>query len=150
WSLLVGATGLMVMALAGFVQLAAHGDHGGKPSLTQPDAAATASARSEVGGLTIGGPGDITVLRRSYGPGQSSGWHSHRGIHAVAVLSGAISVYDAQCTATVYGPGEPYIGGQQLHLVRNEGASAADLVVTYLNPTTLGSSAILPQQKPNC
>jgi len=85
-------------------------------------------------GLTISGPGDITVLNMTYDAGESSGWHAHRGIHAVAALSGELTVYDTACNRTTYGPDNPYIGGQQVHLIRNETGAPVPMLVTYLNP----------------
>ena len=63
---------------------------------------------------------DVSVVTQVYEPGATSGWHSHPGIHAVAVLEGTLTVYDSQCRSESYGPGRPYVGGQQPHLVRNE------------------------------
>lgn len=78
---------------------------------------------------------DVTVVTQVYEPGQSSGWHEHAGIHAVAVLSGTLTVYDDQCQVATFGPGNPYIGGRQLHLARNESDRAVEMVVTYISPT---------------
>ena len=79
---------------------------------------------------------DISVVSQVYGPGDESGWHAHSGIHAVAVLSGVLTVYDAQCHRQTFEPGRPYVGGQDLHLVRNETDAPVGMTVTYLNPST--------------
>jgi len=78
---------------------------------------------------------DVSVVVQVYAPGEQSGWHTHTGIHAVAVLEGVLTVYDGQCRPATFEPGRPYVGGQQLHLVRNESDTSARMVVTYLNPT---------------
>jgi len=39
-------------------------------------------------GIVLRGPGDVAVVTQVYAPGQTSGWHTHAGLHAVAVLSG--------------------------------------------------------------
>ena len=52
----------------------------------------------------------------SYAPGQSSGWHRHPGLHLVTVVSGTLTVYDGDCTAATYGPGQEYLGGEEPHL----------------------------------
>ncbi len=78
---------------------------------------------------------DVSIVTQVYEPGHDSGWHSHPGIHAVAVVSGELTVYDAQCRPTTYGPGRPYVGGRELHLVRNEAAVPVEMSVTYLNPS---------------
>ena len=114
----------------------------------------TGAARHSTGvaatpaGLTIQSPGDISVLNMTYEPAKSSGWHRHRGIHAVAVISGTLTVYDQNCVATAYGPGQAYIGGQQLHLVRNEGSEPATMVVTYVNPVNQGPATVAATQAP--
>ena len=81
---------------------------------------------------------DVSVVHQVYEPGEASGWHSHSGIHAVAVLSGTLTVYDGQCQAQTFHAGQPYVGGQQLHLVRNESAEPVVMSVTYLHPTSGG------------
>ncbi|MGH9226007.1 MAG: hypothetical protein ACRD2W_19970 [Acidimicrobiales bacterium] len=49
-----------------------------------------------------------------------------------------------------FGPGSPYIGGRELHLVRNEGHQPADLMVTFLNPASpSGDPGPLPAP-PDC
>jgi quercetin dioxygenase-like cupin family protein len=84
--------------------------------------------------ITLAGPGDVTVQGATYQPGQTSGWHSHTGMHAVMVLSGTVTFYDGQCQGRSYGPGETYVGGQDVHVVRNETVAPAELAVTYLFP----------------
>lgn len=81
---------------------------------------------------------DVSVVQQVYEPGHTSGWHSHSGIHAVAVLSGVLTVYDGRCQAQTFQAGQPYVGGQDLHLVRNESSEPVVLSVTYLNPTSGG------------
>lgn len=75
---------------------------------------------------------DVTVVNLSYEPGHSSGWHVHPGLHAVYVLSGALTVYDEACRPHVYGPGESYVGGQTAHVVRNETDAPTELIVTAI------------------
>ncbi|MGH9277641.1 MAG: hypothetical protein ACRD12_05985, partial [Acidimicrobiales bacterium] len=88
--------------------------------------------------LTVDGPGGVSVVSQVYEAGQTSQWHAHSGIHAVAILSGSLTVYDADCRAQTYGRNRPYIGGQDLHLVRNDTAEAVEMVVTHVSA---GSSA---------
>ena len=93
-----------------------------------PEAAPAPSA------ITLGGPADVTVQRTTYAPGQSSGWHTHTGIHAVMVLSGTVTFYDGQCQGRSYGPGETYVGGQDVHVATNDTTEQVELSVTYLFP----------------
>ena len=93
------------------------------PAVADDSSAITVSAR------------DISVVTQVYGAGEDSGWHTHSGIHAVAVLSGVLTVYDGQCRPQTFEPGRPYVGGQDLHLVRNETAVPVEMAVTYLSPS---------------
>lgn len=123
------AAGVLVIGLAATVLLSALNRNGGSsasapvaiPASTDP-LALTLSAR------------DVSVVHQVYEPGEASDWHSHPGIHAVAVLSGVLTVYDGQCQAQTFQAGQPYVGGQQLHLVRNESAEPVVMSVTYLKP----------------
>ncbi len=67
-----------------------------------------------------------------YAPGQSSGWHRHRGLHLVTVVSGTLTVYDRDCTAATYGAGQEYVGGEEPHLAPNETEMNLEMAVTYL------------------
>lgn len=68
----------------------------------------------------------------SYAPGQSSGWHRHPGVHLVTVVSGTLTVYREDGTAETFGPGQEYVGGEALHLARNETEVTLEMAVTYL------------------
>jgi quercetin dioxygenase-like cupin family protein len=106
-------------------------------ALLKPDRAGTAGldtgGRPSRHALPIHEPGGISVVRSVYEPGQESGWHAHSGIHAVAIVSGSLTVYDADCRAQSYDPDRPYIGGQEVHLLRNETTQAVEMVVTYVS-----------------
>ncbi len=78
------------------------------------------------------GPVDLAVQTIAYAPGQSSGWHAHPGLHLVSVVSGTLTVYGPDCQAVHYGPGQPYVGGDALHLARNEGDVPVQMGVTWL------------------
>ena len=84
-------------------------------------------------GIVLRGSGDVAVVTQVYEPGQASGWHTHAGLHAVAVLTGELTVYDGECRPQRVVAGEPYVGGRELHLARNETAERVEMVVTYLN-----------------
>ncbi|HEX2046335.1 MAG TPA: hypothetical protein VHF27_01125 [Acidimicrobiales bacterium] len=112
-------TGLVVMAVAVLVLTrAGDGDVPADPS------AITLSAR------------DVSVVSQVYEPGESSGWHSHPGIHAVSVTSGVLTVRTSGCPVRTFEPGRPYVGGQELHLVANETDAPVTMTVTYLNPSS--------------
>src|SRR3954451_5613789 len=52
-------------------------------------------------------PTDVRVQQLTFAPGARTGWHHHPGIVLVAVESGQVTVIDARCKATTYGPGSP-------------------------------------------
>lgn len=85
-------------------------------------------------GMVMAGPADVAVQMATYEPAQSSGWHAHTGMHAVMVLSGTLTFYDGECRRQAYGPGESYVGGQGIHLAKNETAAPVEVAVTYLFP----------------
>lgn len=134
WPLLAMASGLVVLALAATVVVRSGGEDGRTPStvpvVTADPSAITVSAR------------DVSVVSQVYGPGEQSGWHTHPGIHAVAVLSGVLTVSDDQCRLQTFEPGRPYVGGQQSHLVRNGTDAPVVMAVTYLSPAAPGTSTV--------
>ena len=84
--------------------------------------------------ITLAGPADVTVQMATYEPGHSSGWHAHTGMHAVMVLSGTVTFYDSQCQGRSFGPGDIYVGGQDVHVARNDTSEPVEMSVTYLFP----------------
>ena len=75
---------------------------------------------------------DVGVAENVYEPGHTSGWHTHPGVHSAVVLSGTLTVYDAECVRHEFHAGETYLGGQDPHLARNETGEPVGLVVTYV------------------
>ncbi|MDQ3896821.1 MAG: cupin domain-containing protein [Actinomycetota bacterium] len=131
-------SGLALVASAALV-LGHHGARHDATSVARPDPSAiTVSSR------------DVSVVTQVYEPGQNSGWHAHPGIHAVAVLSGVLTVYDSQCQAQTFEPGRPYVGGQAPHLVRNEGDAPVTMIVTYLQPSAPTGSTEHMAAPPGC
>ena len=127
-AMMAGGLVLMVAAVLLLTQI-------GERKAQPPDAATAAAAEPAPSAISIAGPGDISLVRQVYEPGHDSGWHAHPGIHAVAVLSGTLTVYDGSCQARTFGPGQPYIGGQELHLARNDTDAPVEMMVTYMSPS---------------
>lgn len=89
----------------------------------------------------------VSVVSQVYEPGQDSGWHAHSGIHAIAVVSGTLTIYDAQCRAQIIEWGRPYVGGQEVHRARNETTEPVQRVVTYVALQAVADStrqAVMP------
>ncbi len=109
-------------------------------ALATIDAGTVPAVAADPTGLTLAGPEAVSVVSQVYDPGQDSGWHVHSGIHAVAVISGTLTVYDGQCRAHTVEPGRPYVGGQEVHRARNQTAHPVEMVVTYLSPSAAADS----------
>jgi quercetin dioxygenase-like cupin family protein len=137
-----GAAAMLIAggaAIAGAVLVGALTMADGQPPADIPHPRAAAAGVDDPTALTTS-EANVSVVGQVYEPGQSSGWHAHSGVHAVAVLSGTLTVYDERCQRTTYEPGRPYVGGRALHLVTNETETAVELVVTYLSPMQAADS----------
>lgn len=90
--------------------------------------------------VTTKGASDIYVVSNVFAPGGQSGWHTHPGPSLITVKSGTITAYsgdDPSCTPQVYPAGTGFVdpGDGHVHLLRNEGAVAAETVAVQLLPT---------------
>lgn len=123
----LAAGGLVAVVLA-TLGLLPGGPSGGRRATSPSPPAAPVSS------LTVDAPSGVEVERVTYRPGQASSWHMHTGLHAVAVLSGTLTVYDGACEAHIYGPGDSYVGGTTEHMASNATDGPVDMVVTYIFP----------------
>jgi len=141
---LLMAAGLVVAGIASLTLVRQSPAPGKASAGTRPPVPAPASP-----GVTVAGPADVTVQMAGYEPGQSSGWHAHTGMHAVMVLSGTLTFYDADCRRRTYGPGDTYVGGTAVHLAKNESATRVEMTVTYLFPAGLAHTTFhIPSTAP--
>jgi hypothetical protein len=84
-------------------------------------------------------PTDVRVQKILFAPSGRTGWHHHPGIVLVAVESGQVTVVDARCNATTYGPGSPNgsvftESGTQPLEVRNLSGAQATVYATLIAP----------------
>ena len=83
---------------------------------------------------------EVFTVHSMFPPGQSLGWHSHPGPNIHNIVSGVLTVYNADdptCMPHTYGPGQGFIdpGYGNVHIGRNESATVpADFYVVFLNP----------------
>ncbi len=89
--------------------------------------------------MNVRGDSDVYVVRNTWPVGANSGWHTHPGPSLITVISGELTVYDAEdpnCTPTVYHAGESFtdIGCGDVHLIRNEGTVCAVNIVVQIVP----------------
>jgi quercetin dioxygenase-like cupin family protein len=82
------------------------------------------------------GPIDIATAHLTFPPGATTGWHIHPGPVLVIVKSGTLTKYSSDCVATRYTAGQAFVerGPRDITMVRNEGATQADTIVTFLAP----------------
>jgi hypothetical protein len=82
---------------------------------------------------------DVRVQRIVFSAGGFSGWHHHPGIIIVAVESGAVTLWESDCSSTTYGPGLPdgsvFVEGGDAP-VQATSANGATVYVTYVAPST--------------
>ena len=101
----------------------------------------------------VKGDSDVYVIRNTWPVGAHSGWHTHPGPSLITVISGELTVYEADtCTTpTVYHAGESFtdLGCGDVHLVRNEGTVCALNVVVQIIPAGQ-PRRIDADQPPNC
>jgi quercetin dioxygenase-like cupin family protein len=89
--------------------------------------------------LKTKGDSDVYVIRNTFDPGGSSGWHTHPGPSLITVTSGEITAYegdDSTCTPKVYRTGEGFVdpGDGHVHLLRNETSAPAETVAVQILP----------------
>jgi hypothetical protein len=81
---------------------------------------------------------DVRVQRIVFNAGGFSGWHHHPGFILVAVESGALTLWQADCSSTTYGPGLPngavFAEGGDMP-VQATSALGATVYVTYVAPS---------------
>ncbi len=87
----------------------------------------------------VRGDSDVYVVRNTWPVGAHSGWHTHPGPSLITVISGELTVYEADnptCTPTVYHAGESFtdVGCGDVHLIRNEGVVCAVNMVVQIVP----------------
>jgi quercetin dioxygenase-like cupin family protein len=83
---------------------------------------------------------DVVTVLFTVQPGGHSGWHTHPGPALFTVSKGALTMYeggDPSCTPQLFPAGTGSIEAAtsgHIHLLRNETASVAETIVTFLLP----------------
>ncbi|HST17776.1 MAG TPA: cupin domain-containing protein [Gaiellaceae bacterium] len=85
------------------------------------------------------GQSDLYVIDNKFQPGATTGWHSHPGPSIIFVVAGTITNYssdDPSCSPQVYSAGTGFVdpGGQDEHILRNEGSVVAETVAVQFLP----------------
>lgn len=98
--------------------------------------------KNEPFGLSPGGTNgasDVYVQSNVWVPGGSTGWHSHPGHSLIIVTAGTVTNYeghDPACKPHVYKTGMAFfdLGGDHVHILRNEGTVEAKTIAVQLIP----------------
>jgi len=86
-------------------------------------------------------PTDVRIQKLVFEPGGFSGWHHHPGIVIVTVESGALTLWESDCSSQTYGPGLPN------GAVFAEGGDSPQQVTTA-GGATVYAAFIAPSQDP--
>jgi len=95
---------------------------------------------------------NVVLQHLSFGPGQSTLWHTHPGPNLVIVVGGEFTLTDNHCKVTHYFDGQGFATGLEKHLAV-AGPEGADLYAMYILPgdatelrePPLGQSATPPK-----
>ncbi len=128
--LMAAGVAVLVAAIGLF---AAHGLTGTAPR-AEPAPEAAAPEAAAPAGFLISGAESVAVYQSGYEPRESSSWHRHSGLHAVSITSGTLTIYGPDCKPVRYGPGQSYVGGQGLHMARNESDEPVQMTETVIHP----------------
>ena len=82
---------------------------------------------------------DGYVVDNTFGPGDTSGWHSHPGPSIIFVVHGTVTNYDSDvpnCAGQVYAAGSSFTdpGGRDVHMLKNEGTQLAETIAVQFLP----------------
>jgi quercetin dioxygenase-like cupin family protein len=84
------------------------------------------------------GTSDMYVVDNKFVPGGTSGWHSHPGPSIIFVVAGTVTNYatDADCRPATYSAGSSFVdpGGDDAHMLRNEGTVLAETIAVQVVP----------------
>jgi quercetin dioxygenase-like cupin family protein len=100
-------------------------------------------------------PYDAVTQLITIAPGGHTGWHTHPGPAVAIVKSGTLTIYegdDKSCEGRDYTAGQVYLdrGYGHVHIGRNEGDTALEIYVTYLDVPLGGGVRIDSEDPGNC
>jgi len=98
--------------------------------------------------LSTEGPSTMSTQDGAYGPGGHNGWHSHPGMVAVTIVSGAIQWFNEECEETDYKAGDSWTEGSQLHYFRVVGPTGVHLTAFFI--TAQGAPLRTDEAAPAC
>jgi quercetin dioxygenase-like cupin family protein len=108
----------------------------------------TASGQEFEVHLKTEGPATISLQHNAFAAGGHNGWHSHPGMVAVTIISGAIQWFDENCEETDYKAGDSWTEGSQLHYFRVVGPTGLHATAVFI--TAQGVPVRTDEAAPAC
>jgi quercetin dioxygenase-like cupin family protein len=98
--------------------------------------------------LSTEGPSTMSTQDAAYAAGGHNGWHSHPGMVAVTIVSGAIEWFDENCVETDYKAGDSWTEGSKLHYFRVVGTAGLHATAFFI--TAQGAALRTDEAAPAC
>jgi len=98
-------------------------------------------------------PTNVVTQTITYGPGASSGWHSHVGIVVVVVKDGSVTRYRSDCVSQTFHAGDVFVetGDMGPLVLRNESTTTpAHLAATFVAPPPVPDNLRINEPNPGC
>ena len=101
------------------------------------------------------GASDVYVVDNKIAVGGTTGWHSHPGPSLIEVIHGSVTDYEAHgrhCPPRVYAAGSGFVdpGGDDVHMLRNEGTEPAETIAVQLLPQGADRRIDAPAKPDGC
>jgi hypothetical protein len=151
--ILAAVAGVALVGLVATVALGSSGSGVTSTTLVTANFDQTVQMNSDSVKLQTKGATDVRIQRLVFSAGGFSGWHHHPGIILVSVESGSVTLWNADCSSTTYGPGLAAgavfaEGGDDP--VQASSATGATAYVTYVAPNADPPVFRLEDDPPSC
>jgi quercetin dioxygenase-like cupin family protein len=98
--------------------------------------------------LRTEGPSTMSTQDAAYAAGGHNGWHSHPGMVAVTIVSGAMQWFDENCVETDYKAGDSWTEGSKIHYFRVVGTTGLHATAFFI--TAQGAALRTDEAAPPC
>jgi ABC-type glycerol-3-phosphate transport system substrate-binding protein len=137
-SVFAATVAIALVATLGAVALGSSGQGTSSTTIVTANFDHTAHQNSDSVKFQTKNPTDVRIQELVFEPGGFSGWHHHPGIILVSVKSGAVTLWNSDCSSTTYGPGladgAVFVEGGD-DPVQATSATGATAYVTYVAPS---------------
>jgi quercetin dioxygenase-like cupin family protein len=103
--------------------------------------------------LQVKDPDAVVTQAITYGPGASSGWHSHVGVVVIVVKDGSVTRYLSDCVGQTFHAGDVFVETSDLGpmVLRNESTTTpAHVSATFVVPQPVPATLRIDQPNPGC